>query len=68
MGDSQLVKGTTIVAVAGIAFDLWVSLFMVDRNIPLHVIRVLTAMFAVILLYGLYLIYKGWQADKYNQT
>jgi 4-amino-4-deoxy-L-arabinose transferase-like glycosyltransferase len=66
MGDSKLGKGTAVVALSGVAFDLWVSLFMADPP-PEHIVRVVTAVFVVILLYGLWLMWRGYQTDKQNE-
>jgi hypothetical protein len=62
MGDSTLVKGTSIVAVVGVLFDLWVSVFMAERP-PEHLVRIVTAVFVVALVYGLFMMYAGWKAD-----
>lgn len=64
-GDSQLVKGTSIVAVFGVLFDLWVSLFMADRPNE-KLVRVVTLIFVVGLLYGLWMMYAGWKQDSAN--
>lgn len=63
MSDSELVKGTSIVAIAGVFFDLWVSLFMADKPNE-HVVRIVTSVFVVVLLYGLWLMYTGWKTDQ----
>lgn len=63
VGDSQLVKGTSIVAVFGVLFDLWVSVFMADRPNE-KLVRIVTLIFVIGLLYGLWMMYSGWQKDK----
>jgi hypothetical protein len=63
-GDSALVKGTSVVAVTGVLFDLWVSLFMARYTPDEHVVRIVSLVFAVVLIYGLYMMYTGWKADQ----
>lgn len=61
--DTSLGKGTALVAVSGVAFDLWVSLFMADPP-PEHIVRIVTTIFVIILTYGLWEMFRGWQADR----
>lgn len=60
-----LTLGTALVAGTGVLFDLWVSVFMVDGpNLPKFIIRIITAVFVIILLYGVSLMYIGWQDGR----
>jgi flagellar biosynthesis protein FliQ len=65
-GDSQLVKGTSIVAVTGVLFDLWVSLFMAKYTPNEKTVRIVSLIFAVILVWGLWMMYTGFKADNEN--
>lgn len=59
----NLSNGTAVVAATGVLFDLWVAFFMADRP-DTKITRIITGTFVIFLLYGLFLMWQGWQAEK----
>ncbi|MGH3570864.1 MAG: hypothetical protein ACRDUW_03395 [Pseudonocardiaceae bacterium] len=61
----KLTKGTTIVVATGVMFDLWVSLWLVNKP-DTHVTRLVTISIVTVLITGLAMMAIGYTEQKNN--
>jgi cytochrome bd-type quinol oxidase subunit 1 len=67
MAMDKLTYGTTIVVGTGVLFDLWVSLWLVDRP-DTKITRVITITIVCVLVLGLYIMFQGWLDQQNNSN